>query len=75
MPKQEEMYNPPQVGGEQDWEQERYDALNNGEIFWLSTDRLDTNHALRKLDDGQAMDTKTQRVVDMNRNQQVFYKT
>ena len=75
MPNQEETFNPPQVGGDGDWEQERYDSLNNGEIFWLSKDRLDSNHALRKLDDGQAMDTKTQRVIDIKYNQLVFYKT
>jgi hypothetical protein len=75
MPKQEELFNPPQVGGVEDYERERYDALNNGEIFWLSTDRTEDNHALRKLDDNEALDTKTQGVVTIKYNQVVFYKT
>ena len=56
--------------------QDRYDASSNvtsfdsmpfsdvetNELFWLNTELTNTNHAFRKLNENQALNTKTQKV-------------
>ena len=69
----QDRFNPPKLG-ESEFEKARYDSLNNGEIFWLSEEMNDSNHAYRKLDEKQAMNTRTREIHDKVYNANVYYK-
>ena len=69
----QDRYNPPGIG-EGDYEQTSFGELTNGELIWLKTDRGDDNHAYRKMNDFQALNTKTQEVRNFGRTVKVYYK-
>ena len=68
-------YNPDTVGDPNgDWEKAKFSDLNQGELFWLNTERSDNNHAHRKISETEAMNIFLQEYVEFNRHQAVFYK-
>ena len=75
MPNQDERYRPTDVSQSRfDYENDRFNALNIGEIFWLTKEDNRDNHAFRKLDDNSALNTKTQEVHQFKAGDNVFYK-
>ena len=69
----QDRYNPQGVS-EDDWEPAKYADLSEGAIFWLNTERNDSNEAYRKLDEGSCMNTKNQIKLDVLSNIDVFVK-
>ena len=69
----QDRYNPPS-NLDEDYEQINFGELNVGELIWLKTDKTDANHAHRKINEGQAMDTKTRETYNFDRNSKVYYK-
>jgi len=68
-------YNPEEVGDQMgDWEKAKFSDLNNGELFWLNTEKSDNNHAYRKTNETEAFNVKLQQPMTFNRHQNVFYK-
>ena len=66
-------YNPPQVG-DNEYETAKFSDLNQGELFWLNTQKSDENHAHRKISETEALNVKLQTVITFNRHKKVFYK-
>ena len=48
--------------------------LNNGEIFYMEMSRNTTNHAYRKHNDTEALNTKMQTYHDVLSNMEVYTK-
>ena len=69
----QDRYDPPGIR-DLDYEQTIFDELNQGELFWLNTERSDDNHAHRKISETEALNVKLQEVMKFNRHQNVFYK-
>ena len=68
-----ETTNPGQVG-EDGYELAKFSDLNQGELFWLNTEKSDNNHAYRKISDTEALNVKLRTTSVFNRHYQVFYK-
>lgn len=67
-------YNPPGTKSV-DFEYFRFSEVPVGELVWFSDDpNPDLNHAYRKLDEGKAMDTKTQTVHSIDRKAHSYQK-
>ena len=68
-------YNPEEVGDPMgDWEKAKFSDLNQGELFWLNTEKSDNNHAHRKINETEALNVKLQKVMNFNRHANIFYK-
>ena len=70
----QDRYNPPSTINDEDFQSEKFVDVSTGEIFWRKPNKNNSNHAYRKLNESEALDTKTQEVVVFNRNNKVFYK-
>ena len=68
-----ETTNPGQVGDD-GYEVAKFADLNQGELFWLNTERSDDNHAHRKISETEALNVKLQEVMKFHRHKDVFYK-
>ena len=66
-------YNPPGTA-QPDFEEYNFEDLEQGELFWLNTEKSDNNHAHRKLSDTEALNVKAQEYVQFGRHANVFYK-
>ena len=67
-------YNPP-GNTKVDFEQFVFSEVPVGELFWLNNDpNSNDNHAFRKLDETNSLDTKTQTNHPMDTNLSVYQK-
>ena len=69
----EDRYNPPSVS-QTDFERTMFGDVEERELFWLNTSINDNNHAYRKMNGNQALNTKTQEWTDFSPRTEVFYK-
>ena len=76
----QDRYNPPGTTGD-DWEEHKFEALNNGELFWLDTKpqwsdekMAYVNEAYRKAGDREAVNTTNQILLDVLSNITVYVK-
>ena len=59
-------YNPPGIG-QNDFEQVRFDEIEDEDLFWLNTDVGNNNPPHRKINDGQGYNIKTGIVQNFDR--------
>tara|TARA_B100000287_G_scaffold409550_1_gene437016 strand:- start:341 stop:574 length:234 start_codon:yes stop_codon:yes gene_type:complete len=69
----QDRYNPPS-NLEEEWELIQFSELNIGELIWMNNVRSDDNAAYRKINEGQAMNTKTRETKTFGRNDKVYYR-
>tara|TARA_R100000005_G_C4838124_1_gene111006 strand:+ start:127 stop:339 length:213 start_codon:yes stop_codon:yes gene_type:complete len=68
------MSNDPMDAGAVEWEDIQFRMLEEMEIFYFENHMGQSNLALRKLDDNNALILKEQRVIQVNGNQKVWQK-
>tara|TARA_R100001443_G_scaffold95379_2_gene101928 strand:+ start:247 stop:477 length:231 start_codon:yes stop_codon:yes gene_type:complete len=66
-------YNPQGVN-EEDWDSHKYFDLPDGEIFYLQANRNTNNHAYRKHNNKEALNTKMQTIHEVVSNMDVYTK-
>ena len=69
----EDRYNPPSAS-QTDFEKTQFSEVNERDLFWLNTTTSDNNHAFRKMNENQGLDTKTQETTDFKPRTEVYYK-
>ena len=67
-------YNPPGIG-QNDFEQVRFDEIEDEDLFWLNTSVGENNPPHRKINDNQGYNTKTGIVADFDRMQIVYQRS
>ena len=66
----QDRYDPPEAGGEQDWDPIMYNDMPDGEIFYTEP----YGDPYRKVDDKSAINTRKQTTHDIENNFQVFVR-
>jgi|TARA_B100000214_G_C23955942_1_gene622842 hypothetical protein len=69
----QDRYNPQGVMAD-DWESHKFFDLPDGEIFFLKNEKNNDNHAYRKINDKQALNTRMQTTHDVLSNITVYTK-
>jgi hypothetical protein len=70
----QDRYNPPSMN-KRDFEPYKFTDIPTDELFWLNTAlNSSSNHAYRKINDNQAMDTKTRKIITLERFTPTFQK-
>ena len=70
----EDNYNPPGIG-QNDFDEFRFDDIEDEDLFWLGTANNDTNAPYRKINDNQGYNTKTGIVADFDRQQIIYQRS
>ena len=70
----EDNYNPPGIG-QNDFDEFRFEDIEDEDLFWLNQRNGDGNPAFRKMNESQGYNTKTSIVQDFQRMQVVFQRT
>ena len=69
----DDRYNPPGIG-QNDFDEIRFDEIEEEDLFWLNTTNGDDNPPYRKMNDKQGHNTRTGIVQDFVYNQKVFQR-
>ena len=69
-----DMYNPAGIG-QNEFDQHRFDDIEDEDLFWLNQQNSDNNAAYRKMNDTQGYNTKTGIVENFQRMQIVFQRS
>ena len=69
-----DMYDPPGIG-QNDFDQHRFDDIEDEDLFWLNQQNSDNNAAYRKMNDTQGYNTKTGIVENFDRMQIVYQRS
>ena len=70
----EDNYNPPGIG-QNDFDEFRFEDIEDEDLFWMNQQNGDGNPAFRKMNENQGYNTKTGIVEDFQRMQVVFQRT
>ena len=71
----QDRYNPPSTNTVQ-FEVFKFGELENNELFWLNEDSNgEINVVHRKVSNNQGLQLKTQQIVEINSNTEVYQKT
>ena len=70
----DDRYNPPGIG-QNDFDEIRFDEIEDEDLFWLNQSVGDNNPPYRKMNDKQGYNTRTGIVEDFVFNAQVFMRT
>ena len=66
-------YNPPRMGSN-DYEETKFSEVTVGELIWFSTERSDSNHSFRKINEAQVLDTHTRETKTLNPHTKIYYR-
>ena len=69
-----DMYDPPGIG-QNDFDEHRFEDIEDEDLFWLNQQNSDSNAAYRKMNDTQGYNTKTGIVENFQRMQIVFQRS
>ncbi len=70
----QDLYNPPGTNTN-DWDDIVFSDIEVSDLFWFNQNpNSNVNHCHRKLDEAEAMNTKTREVVSVQRGLKVFQK-
>ena len=70
----DDRYNPPGIG-QNDFDEVRFDEIEDEDLFWLNQSVGDNNPPYRKMSAKQAHNTRDDIVYDFNYNQVVYQRT
>ena len=70
----DDRYNPPGIG-QNDFDEVRFDEIEEEDLFWLNQSTGDNNPPYRKMNDTQGYNTKTGIVEDFAFNASVFMRS
>ena len=66
-------YNPPSID-QMDFQSAKFDDLEINDLFWLEDNLNNSNHAYRKLNENQSLNTITRHVIEGNFNRNTLYQ-
>ena len=70
----DDRYNPPGIG-QNDFDQVRFDEIEDEDLFWLNQSTGDNNPPYRKMNNKQAHNTRDGIVYDFEYNKIVFQRS
>ena len=70
----QDRYDPPPIT-HTDFDTSKFSEIENDELFWLNNQGTNNNHAFRKINEAQAMNTKTRQINNFQRNTVIYQKT
>ena len=70
----DDRYNPPGIG-QNDFDEVRFDEIEDEDLFWLNQNTGDNNPPYRKMNDNQGHNTRTGIVEDFGRMQMVYQRS
>ena len=69
-----DMYDPPGIG-QNDFDQHRFDDIEDDDLFWLNQQNGDNNPSYRKMNETQGYNTKTRIVENFDRMRVVYQRS
>lgn len=63
----------PRIGT--DFEEMLFEDIDDDDLFWLTDQNVDANHAHRKIDEYTALEIRGQNIISLDYRQKIYQKT
>ena len=69
----QDRYDPPPIT-HTDFDTSKFSEIENDELFWLNNQGTDNNHAFRKINDNQGLNTITRQTHNISNRTKIYQK-